>query len=255
MASRTLPSERDRKITIILTPFMSCSAKLPIYAFLSSAFFPDCAWLVMTGLYIFGIIAGIITALILKRFTFKGKAVPFIMELPNYRMPGIKNVARLLWEKSKDFLQKAFTVIFLATILIWFLQTFDLNFRMVSDSQNSMLAALSGLIAPVFSPLGLGDWRISTSLIAGIMAKESVVSTLTVLFGSVDAMLSVIAPASGAALLIFCLLYTPCIAAVAAVKRELGGKWALIIALGQSVIAWIFAFAVYAVIMIIQQIV
>lgn len=255
MASRTLPSERDRKMTIILTPFMSCSAKLPIYAFLSSAFFPDYAWLVMTGLYIFGIIAGIITAMLLKKFTFKGKAVPFVMELPNYRMPGIKNVARLLWEKSKDFLQKAFTVIFLATILIWFLQTFDINFRMVSDSQNSMLAALSGMIAPVFSPLGLGDWRISTSLIAGIMAKESVVSTLTVLFGSVDAMLSVIAPASGAALLIFCLLYTPCIAAVAAVKRELGGKWALIIALGQSVIAWIFAFAVYAVIMMIQQLV
>lgn len=255
MSSRTLPSERDRKMTIILTPFMSCSAKLPIYAFLSSAFFPNYAWLVMVGLYLFGIISGIIVALILKKFTFKGKAVPFVMELPNYRMPGLKNVAHLLWEKSKDFLQKAFTVIFIATIVIWFLQTFDVHFRIVSDSQDSMLAIISGFIAPIFAPLGFGDWRVSTSLIAGIMAKESVVSTITVLFGSVEAITSIITPIAGLSLLVFCLLYTPCIAAIAAVKRELGGKWAITIAIGQCAIAWIFAFAVKCICMLIQYII
>lgn len=255
MSSRTLPSERDRKMTIILTPFMSCSAKLPIYAFLSSAFFPNYAWLVMVGLYLFGIISGIIVALILKKFTFKGKAVPFVMELPNYRMPGLKNVAHLLWEKSKDFLQKAFTVIFIATIVIWFLQTFDVHFRIVSDSQDSMLAIISGFIAPIFAPLGFGDWRVSTSLIAGIMAKESVVSTMTVLFGSVEAITSIITPIAGLSLLVFCLLYTPCIAAIAAVKRELGGKWAITIAIGQCAIAWIFAFAVKCICMLIQYII
>ena len=255
MSSRTLPSERDRKMTIILTPFMSCSAKLPIYAFLSSVFFDEYAWLVMIGLYIFGIISGIIVALILNKIAFRGNAVPFVMELPNYRMPGLKNVSHLLWEKSKDFLQKAFTVIFIATIVIWFLQTFDIHFRIVSDSKDSILAAISGFIAPVFKPLGFGDWRVSTSLIAGIMAKESVVSTMTVLFGSVQAITSVITPIAALSLLVFCLLYTPCIAAIAAVKRELGGKFAAIISIGQCAIAWIFAFAVHTVCLLIQSIV
>ncbi len=244
MASRTLPSERDRKMTILLTPYMSCSAKLPIYAFLSSTFFPDHSWLIMIGLYIFGIIVGIIIAVILNKFKFKGNAVPFVMELPNYRMPGAKNIAQLLWEKSKDFLQKAFTVIFIATILIWFLQTFDVYFRIVTDSQDSMLATISGFIAPIFAPLGLDDWRISTSLIAGIMAKESVVSTMTILFGSTNAILSTFTTVAGLCLLVFSLLYTPCIAAIAAVKRELGTKWATIIAFGQFAIAWIFAFVI-----------
>lgn len=244
MASRTLPSERDRKMTILLTPFMSCSAKLPIYAFLSAAFFPKYSGLVMIGLYFFGIIAGIIVALIFKNTMFSGEAVPFVMELPNYRMPGMKNVAQLLWEKSKDFLQKAFTVIFIATIAIWFMQNFDLHLRMVTDSQDSILAAVAGFISPLFSPLGFGDWRISTSLIAGFMAKESVVSTLTVLFGSTEGMYAVITPLAALCLLVFCLLYTPCVAAVAAVKRELGGKWALAVVVGQCVIAWLFAFVV-----------
>ncbi|MGN0614592.1 MAG: ferrous iron transport protein B [Porcipelethomonas sp.] len=255
MASRTLPSERDRKMTIILTPFMSCSAKLPIYAFLSSAFFPDYAWLVMVGLYFFGIAMGIIAALLLKKSLFRGKAVPFVMELPNYRMPGAKNVAQLLWEKSKDFLQRAFTIIFIATIIIWFLQTFDGRLRMVTDSKDSMLAAVSGFIAPVFAPLGFGDWRVSTSLIAGFLAKESVVSTLTVLFGTTEAMLALITPVSALALLIFCLLYTPCVAAIAAIKRELGLKWTLFIAAGQFAAAWICAFAVRAVCLLIQSLV
>jgi ferrous iron transport protein B len=254
MASRTLPSERDRKMTILLTPFMSCSAKLPIYAFLSAAFFPKYSGLVMIGLYFFGIIAGIIVALIFKNTLFSGEAVPFVMELPNYRMPGMKNVAQLLWEKSKDFLQKAFTVIFIATIAIWFMQNFDLHLRMVTDSQDSILAAVDGFIAPLFSPLGFGDWRISTSLIAGLMAKESVVSTLTVLFGSTEGMYAVITPLAALCLLVFCLLYTPCVAAVAAVKRELGGKWALAVVVGQCVIAWLFAFVVRAAGLIIMQI-
>ena len=238
MASRTLPSDRDRKMTILLTPFMSCSAKLPIYGFFASVFFPEHAALVMIGLYFVGILVGILMALISKNSMFKGEAVPFVMELPNYRMPGAKNVAQLLWEKAKDFLQRAFTVIFMATIIIWFLQTFDLHFSMVSDSQDSILAVLAGWIAPLFAPLGFGDWRISTALITGFMAKESVVSTLNVLFGSTEAVLAAISPLAAASLLVFCLLYTPCVAAVASIKRELGGKWAAGVAVGQCAIAW-----------------
>ena len=244
MASRTLPSERDRKMTIMLTPFMSCSAKLPIYGFFASAFFPDHAALVMIGLYFIGILVGILVAVISKNSMFKGEAVPFVMELPNYRMPGAKNVAQLLWEKAKDFLQRAFTVIFIATIVIWFLQTFDLHFSMVSDSQNSILAMLAGWIAPLFAPLGFGDWRISTALFTGFMAKESVVSTLNVLFGSTEAVLAAISPLAAASLLVFCLLYTPCVAAIASIKRELGGKWAAGVVVGQCAIAWVCALIV-----------
>lgn len=242
MASRTLPSERDRKMTILLTPFMSCSAKLPIYGFFTAAFFPGHGALIMVGLYFFGILAGILTALLFKNTLFKGEAVPFVMELPNYRLPGMKNVAQLLWEKAKDFLQRAFTVIFMATIVIWFLQTFNLHFGIVEDSKESILAMAAGVIAPVFRPLGFGDWRISTALITGFMAKESVVSTLMVLFGPGNPLTKVLTPAAAASLLIFCLLYTPCVAAVASVKRELGGKWALAMVTGQCIIAWIFAF-------------
>ena len=244
MASRTLPSERDRKLTILLTPFMSCSAKLPIYAFFTAAFFQKYRALVMIGLYVGGILVGILTALFMKTFCFKGEAVPFVMELPNYRMPGAKNVAQLLWEKAKDFIQRAFTVIFIATIVIWFLQNFDIGLNAVSDSHESILAVAAGFIAPVFAPLGFGDWRISTALITGFMAKESVVSTISVLFGSVEALCAAITPVSAAALLVFCLLYTPCVAAVASVKRELGAKWALIMVAGQCVIAWVCAFVV-----------
>ena len=243
MASRTLPSERDRKMTILLTPFMSCSAKLPIYSFFAAAFFPEHSVIVMIGLYFTGIVVGIITALIFKKTIFKGEAVPFVMELPNYRMPGIKNVAQLLWDKAKDFLQRAFTVIFIATIVIWFLQSFDLKLSIVDNSQNSILAVVAGLIAPIFAPLGFGDWRISTSLITGFMAKESVVSTLTVLFGSVESLQGVITSKTAIPLLVFCLLYTPCIAAVASVKRELGYKWAAGVVVGQCAIAWICALA------------
>lgn len=248
MASRTLSSERDRKMTILLTPFMSCTAKLPIYAFFTSAFFPQHAALIMVGLYAFGILTGIIMAFALKKSMFRGEPVPFVMELPNYRMPGAKNVAFLLWDKAKDFLQRAFTVIFIATIVIWFLQSFDIHFNMVADSQNSILALVAGVLAPVFSPLGFGDWRISTALITGFMAKESVVSSLTVLFGTTDALLAALTSAGAAALLVFCLLYTPCVAAVAAVKRELGGKWAIAVVFGQCLIAWIAAFLVYHVV-------
>ena len=244
MASRTLPSERDRKMTILLTPFMSCSAKLPIYGFFTAAFFPKYSGLIMVALYFIGIAVGILVALLLKGTMFKGEAVPFVMELPNYRMPGAKNVLFLLWEKAKDFLQRAFTVIFIATILIWFLQTFDPRFRIVEDSKDSILAILSGVMAPVFAPLGFADWRVVTALIAGFMAKESVVSTLTVLFGGMAAVTAAIDPVSGFALLIFCLLYTPCVAAVAAVKRELGGKWACAVVLGQCAVAWLCAVAV-----------
>lgn len=244
MASRTLPSERDRKMTIMLTPFMSCTAKLPIYAFFTSAFFPKHGGLVMVALYFIGILVGILVALIFKNSIFKGNAVPFVMELPNYRMPGLKNVAQLLWEKAKDFLQRAFTVIFLATIVIWFLQNFNLQLRMVTDSHESILAVISGFLAPIFAPLGFGDWRISTALIAGFMAKESVVSTLSVLFGGVEGLLAVMTPLSAAALLVFCLLYTPCVAAVASIRRELGGKWAAGVVFGQCAIAWICALCV-----------
>ena len=247
MASRTLPSERDRKMTIMLTPFMSCSAKLPIYAFFATAFFPKYKALVMVGLYVVGILIGILVALIIRKTLFKGEAVPFVMELPNYRMPALKNVLQLLWEKAKDFLQRAFTVIFVATIVIWFLQSFDLHFNLTADSQNSILAVVAGLIAPVFAPLGFGDWRISTALISGFMAKESVVSTLSVLTGSMDVIHKILTPASALSLLIFCLLYTPCVAAVSSVKRELGSKWALVVVVGQCVVAWIMAALVYAI--------
>lgn len=245
MASRTLPSERDRKMTILLTPFMSCSAKLPIYSFFAAAFFPGKGALVMVILYFTGILVGILMALLMRGTMFKGEAVPFVMELPNYRMPGAKNVAQLLWEKAKDFLQRAFTVIFVATIIIWFLQTFDLRFNIVSDSKDSILAVIAGWIAPIFAPLGFGDWRISTALITGFMAKESVVSTLTVLFGSSTALATLLTPLSAASLLVFCLLYTPCVAAIASVKRELGGKWAAGVVIGQCVIAWLMAGLVY----------
>ena len=247
MASRTLPSERDRKMTVLLTPFMSCSAKLPIYAFFTAVFFPKAGALVMIGLYLFGILAGILAAFIFRRTLFKGEPVPFVMELPNYRLPGAKNVGHLLWDKAKDFLERAFTVIFVATIVVWFLQSFDLHFNMVSDAGESMLAMAAGAIAPIFAPLGFGDWRISTALITGFMAKESVVSTLNVLFGSTAEMLSAISTAEALSLLVFCLLYTPCVAAVSAVKRELGGRWAVFVVIGQCVIAWIAAFIVHGI--------
>ena len=241
MASRTLPSERDRKMTILLTPFMSCSAKLPIYSLFAAAFFPQYAGLVMVLLYFTGIAVGVLAALLLKSTVFKGEAVPFVMELPNYRLPGLKNVAQLLWEKARDFLQKAFTVIFAATIVIWFLQNFDLQLRLTADPQASILARIAGDIAPLFGPLGFADWRISTALITGFMAKESVVSTLTILFGSSAAFAAALTPAQAAPLLVFCLLYTPCIAAVASVKRELGGKWSAIMVVNQCVTAWLCA--------------
>lgn len=247
MASRTLSSERDRKMTILLTPFMSCSAKLPIYAFFTAAFFPGRGALIMVLLYFIGIAVGILVALLLKGSVFKGEPVPFVMELPNYRLPGAKNVVQLLWEKAKDFLQRAFTVIFIATIAIWFLQTFDLHFKIVKDSQNSMLASAAGILAPIFKPLGFGDWRISTALITGFMAKESVVSTLSVLIPSKEILLDLLTPLTAAALLVFCLLYTPCVAAVASIKRELGGKWAVAVVIGQCVIAWLAAFMIHGI--------
>ena len=247
MASRTLPSERDRKMTILLTPFMSCSAKLPIYAFFAAAFFPKHGALVMIALYFGGILMGILMALVFRGTFFKGNAVPFVMELPNYRMPGAKNVGHLLWDKAKDFLQRAFTVIFMATLVIWFLQTFDSHLNIVSDSQESILATVASVVAPVFAPMGFGDWRISTALITGFMAKESVVSTLSVLFGQTAALLGCITPVSAASLLVFCLLYTPCVAAIASIKRELGSRWAVGVVIGQCVIAWVAAFVVYLV--------
>ena len=245
MASRTLPSERDRKMTILLTPFMSCSAKLPIYAFFAAAFFPEHGALVMIALYFGGIFMGILMALLMGHTMFSGEAVPFVMELPNYRLPGAKNVRHLLWDKAKDFLQRAFTVIFLATMVIWFLQSFNLHLNMVSDSRDSILAMVAGVIAPLFAPMGLADWRISTALITGFLAKESVVSTLSILFGSTAALTSGITPLSAASLLVFCLLYTPCVAAIASIKRELGSKWAISVVILQCAIAWIAAFLVY----------
>ena len=250
MASRTLPSERDRKMTILLTPFMSCSAKLPIYGFFTAAFFPKHGGLVMVALYFGGILVGILMALLLRGTMFRGEAVPFVMELPNYRMPGAKNVGQLLWEKARDFLQRAFTVIFLATIVIWFLQTFGTHLNLVADSRDSILAVISGRIAPVFAPLGFDDWRISTALITGFMAKESVVSTLSVLFGSTEALLGVITPAAAASLLVFCLLYTPCVAAIASIRRELGSKWAAGVVIGQCVVAWLAAGVVHIIAML-----
>ena len=246
MASRTLPSERDRKMTILLTPFMSCSAKLPIYGFFSAAFFPGKSALVMIILYFTGILVGILFALIARGAAFKGEPVPFVMELPNYRMPGAKNVGQLLWEKAKDFLERAFTVIFLATIVIWCLQTFDTRLNVVTDSQDSLLAMLAGVIAPVFAPLGFGDWRICTALLTGFMAKESVVATLTVLTDGIS-ITSLLTPLAAAALLVFCLLYTPCVAAITSIKRELGGKWAALVVVMQCAIAWLCAFAVYTI--------
>lgn len=244
MASRTLPSERDRKMTIMMIPFMSCTAKLPIYGFFTAVFFPKYGAFVMVLLYLTGILVGVLSALVSKNTAFRGEAVPFVMELPNYRMPGIKNVAQLLWEKAKDFLQRAFTVIFLATIVIWFLQTFDLKLNIVDNSQDSILAEAAGILAPIFAPLGFGDWRISTALISGFIAKESVVSTLSVLFGGTETLAGLLSPGAAASLLVFCLLYTPCVAAVASIKRELGGKWALGIVCLQCVIAWLCAFFV-----------
>ena len=244
MASRTLPSERDRKMTILLTPFMSCSAKLPIYGFFTALFFPDHGALVMILLYFTGILVGVLSAFLMRGTMFRGEPVPFVMELPNYRFPGAKNVGRLLWEKAKDFLQRAFTVIFIATIVIWFLQTFDSRLNVVSDSQDSLLASVAGLIAPVFAPLGFGDWRISTALICGFMAKESVVSTLTVLTGGTE-LAALLTPVAAASLLIFCLLYTPCVAAITSIRRELGGRWAFGVVVFQCLIAWVCAFLVF----------
>lgn len=244
MASRTLPSERDRKMTILLTPFMSCSAKLPIYAFFVAAFFPGEGALIMISLYVLGIIVAVILGYLMKNTVFKGEAVPFVMELPNYRLPGAKNVMLLLWDKAKDFLQRAFTVIFVATIVIWFLQTFDFQLNPVENSQSSILAVVAGWISPIFSPLGFDDWRITTALIGGFMAKESVVSSLSVLFGSTEALTAALSTLTALALLVFCLLYTPCVASIATIKRELGGRWAVGVALFQCLIAWIVAFIV-----------
>lgn len=245
MATRTLPSKRDRKMTILLTPFMSCTAKLPIYAFFVGAFFPGKGGLIMTGLYLLGIVVAIIVALLFKETLFKGEAVPFVMELPNYRMPGVRNVAQLLWEKAKDFLSKAFSIILLATIAVWFLQSFDWHLNMVADSADSLMATISGWLVPLLAPLGLGDWRIVTSLISGFMAKESVVSTMEILFGgNIQTALSQTAAAT---MLVFSLLYTPCVASIAAIRRELGRKWAVGVILWQCVVAWVFAFLAQAV--------
>ena len=249
MASRTLPSERDRKMTIMLIPFMSCTAKLPIYGFFTAAFFPEYSGLIMVALYFGGIAVGILVAMIAKNSIFKGDAVPFVMELPNYRMPGAKNVLQLLWDKAKDFLQRAFTVIFLATIIVWFLTTFSLHLNMVTESKDSILAGIAGVIAPVFAPLGFGDWRISTALITGFIAKESVVSTVSILFGTTTALTSLISTKAAAALLVFCLLYTPCIAAIASIRRELGQKWAIGVVILQCAIAWVCAFVMYHLLM------
>lgn len=247
MASRTLSSERDRKMTILLTPFMSCSAKLPIYGFFAAAFFPNNSAIVMILLYALGIATAVFMAMIMKLSIFKGEPVPFVMELPNYRMPSAKSVCQLLWEKAKDFLQRAFTVIFVATIVIWFLQTFDTKFNLVENSQDSILATIAGFITPIFKPLGFGDWRISTALITGFMAKESVVSTLSVLLGSGVKITSLLTQLGAASLLVFCLLYTPCVAAIASIKRELGRKWACFVVVFQCVIAWIMAFITHGI--------
>ena len=244
MAARTLPSERDRKITILMTPFMSCGAKIPIYAFFTAAFFPGKGAVVMTLLYFLGIVLGILFAVVSRKTMYKGEPVPFVMELPNYRMPGPKNVARLLWEKAKDFLQRAFTIIFLCTIIIWFLQTFSFHLSVVTDERESMLAAIAGILVPVLRPLGFGDWRISTALIAGVLAKESVVSTISMLFGSTEGLAGVLTSLGAASLLVFCLIYTPCAAAIASIRRELGGKTAAGVAIWQCAIAWVVSFLV-----------
>ena len=243
MSTRTLPSRRDRRMTILLTPFMSCTAKLPIYAFFVSAFFPGKGGIIMTGLYFLGIVVGILVALVFKSTIFKGEAVPFVMELPNYRMPGLKNVVQLLWEKAKDFITKAFTVILLATIIVWFLQSFDFRLNLVTDSSESIMAKISSLIAPIFRPIGLGDWRIVTSFISGFMAKESVVSTMEILFGTEITV--ALTKQAAISMLVFSLLYTPCVAAIAAIKRELGAKWAITVVFFQCAIAWLFSLIVY----------
>jgi ferrous iron transport protein B len=245
MSSRTLPSQRDRRLTIMLTPFMSCTAKLPIYAFFCAAFFPGQAAWVMSGLYLLGIVTGIVVALVLKKTAFRGEAVPFVMELPNYRMPGLRTTAMLLWEKTRDFLQRAFTVIFLATIVIWFLQTFSFHLNMVSDSSQSILGQVASVVAPLFRPLGFDDWRIATSLVGGFLAKESVVSTITVLMGEGTVLTQILSIPSVLSLLVFCLLYTPCVAAIATVRRELGNRDAIIVVVAQCLIAYVVAFVVY----------
>ena len=250
MASRTLPSQRDRRMTVILTPFMSCTAKLPIYGFFIQNFFPNYSGLIMIGIYLLGIAVGILVALVTKETVFKGEAVPFVMELPNYRMPGAKNVLMLLWDKAKDFLTRAFTVIFMASIVVWFLQTFDFGFNIVSDAKDSILACLAGFVSPIFAPIGLNDWRIVTALIAGFMAKESVVSSLEVLTAGVG-ITAVLSPASAVSMLVFCLLYTPCVAAVAAIKRELGGGFAAVIITGQCLLAWLVALLAHTVCMLV----
>ena len=249
MSTRTLPSERDRKMTILLTPFMSCTAKLPIYAFFVNAFFPKRGGLIMAGLYVLGIVMGILAAFLFKGTLFKGEPVPFVMELPNYRMPGARNVLQLLWEKAKDFLQRAFTVILIATIVVWFLQSFNPHLNLVADSQESILAAAAGVLVPLFRPLGLGDWKICTALITGFMAKESVVSTLEVLFSNPGGPAAVITPLAAAALLVFSLLYVPCVAAIASIKRELGWRWAVFVVVWQCVVAWVAAFVVRLILM------
>ena len=238
MSTRTLPSARDRRMTILLTPFMSCTAKMPIYGFFVNAFFPQCGWLIILGLYLLGILTGVLVTLLFRKTLFKGEAVPFVMELPNYRFPTPRNVLQLLWEKAKDFLRRAFTVILIATIVVWFLKNFDFRLNLVTDSHDSILAALAGLIAPVLKPVGLGDWRIVTSLICGFMAKESVVSVMETLFGGGLAALGTLTAAS---MLVFSLLYTPCVAAVAAIRREMGGKWAVYVVIWQCIVAWLAA--------------
>ena len=243
MSTRTLPSERDRKMTILLTPFMSCTAKLPIYAFFISVFFREYGWAVYLGLYLLGIVMGILVAFLYKKTIFKGEAVPFVMELPNYRLPGAKNVIRLIWDKAKDFLQRAFTVIFISTIIVWFLQNFNLHFNLVQDSHESILAQLAGLIAPVFAPLGMGDWKIVTSLISGVMAKESVVSTMKIVYGG--GMESAMGALTAISVLVFSLLYTPCVAAIASVKRELGRRWAAGVVVWQCVVAYAVTFLIH----------
>ena len=242
MSTRTLPSDRDRKMTVILTPFMSCTAKLPIYAFFVNAFFPGKGGLIMTGLYLLSIVIGILIAFVYKKVLFKGEAAPFVMELPNYRLPSLRSTLQLMWEKAKDFLQKAFSVILIATVVVWFLQSFDTRFNLVTDSHQSIMALIAGFIAPVMKPLGLGDWRIVTSLISGFMAKESVVSVLEVLFGAEGGITAVLGVLEAGTLLIFSLLYTPCVAAIASIKRELGWKWAVAVVLWQCILAWIVCF-------------
>ena len=246
MATRTLPSERDRKMTILLTPFMSCTAKMPIYAFFVDAFFPRYKALILVGLYLLGILLSILVALLFKRTLFRGEAVPFVMELPNYRMPSLKNVLQLLWEKARDFLQRAFTVIFLASIVIWLLKSFDISFRLVTQQQDSILAAIAGSMVPLMRPVGLGDWRICTALISGFMAKESVVSTLEVLYGS--DVTSMMTAGIAASLLVFSLLYSPCVAAIASINRELGKRWAVGVVLWQCFIAWMAALIVWLIV-------